>query len=95
MTDPEELRDDSPIEEATDHIAETSNANLIKQVMKIHECEMWRGDDMRVKGDQIGCRIAANNFQRKLYMNSRVHIEEVIALMIKQKINILVGTEPG
>ena len=54
----------------------------------------WIGDDMDIRADCIGARIATLNTQRKFF-SSEVHWEMIKELIDKLDIDILVITEPG
>ena len=72
----------------------TENHRYRGPTIEISENLRWNGDDMDIKNDCTGARIATLNTQRKLFA-SEVHWEMMKDLMDELAIDILVITEPG
>jgi hypothetical protein len=58
------------------------------------ECPTWNGDDMSIKTDSTGARIATLNTQRKFFAQDS-NREAILSLMKELQIDVLALTEPG
>ena len=56
--------------------------------------EDWEGANMQLKPESIGCRVAVQNFERKLFASSEV-MEDTSAMMTTHQVDVLVAMEPG
>ena len=54
----------------------------------------WTLDNLDVRDEETGVRLASNNFQRKLY-TSVANTTGTMENMVNLKIDVLTGTEPG
>jgi ribonuclease HI/exonuclease III len=63
-------------------------------IAEVADHEHWRGSCMDAKGDRIGLRAIANNFQRKLY-GTPANTVEVVKAMQSMEANMILATEPG
>ena len=56
--------------------------------------EDWEGANMHLKPRSIGCRIALQNFERKLFASGAV-MEGTSKMMTEHRIDVLIAMEPG
>ena len=56
--------------------------------------DLWKGDNLRIKEDSVGLRIANLNFCRKLYA-SDLSMTQALDTMERLQLDILIGIEPG
>ena len=56
--------------------------------------EDWEAANMQFKPGSIGCRVALQNFERKLFASEEV-MESTAVMMTTHRVDVLVAMEPG